>query len=80
MSWSLPAHYHLEAMATADAAVRRGAARAADTGAAAQGRVGGDGRVFILKDTGQEGLLEARYRLARFQVRDCGARVHSAGG
>ena len=33
----------------------------------------------MLKDTGQEGLLEARYRLAKIQGRDRGARVQVGG-
>ena len=36
--------------------------------AAAAGRVAGDGPVFLLQDTGQEALLAARLRLARFRV------------
>ena len=33
-----------------------------------QGQATGEGPVYVLKDTGQEALLEARYRLARFRV------------
>src|SRR5207302_712052 len=33
-----------------------------------RGQVLGEGPVYLLADTGQEGLLEARYRLARFKV------------
>jgi hypothetical protein len=35
---------------------------------AVTGTVSGSGPVFLLKDTGQEGLLEARYALAKFHV------------
>jgi len=34
----------------------------------ASGRVIGSGSYYVLKDTGQEGLLEARYRLAQFNI------------
>jgi hypothetical protein len=68
VSWELPAHYHLNVIPTVDPQVR--AARLAQLTAAPHptGEVTGSGPVFVLKDTGQEGLLEARYRLARFQV------------
>ncbi len=32
------------------------------------GHVSGGGPVYVMQDTGQEGLLEARYRLARFKI------------
>jgi Zinc carboxypeptidase len=68
ISWELPAHYHLAAIPTADPQVR--AAKLSMLGEAPQpqGAVSGAGPVYVLKDTGQEGLLEARYRLARFTV------------
>jgi hypothetical protein len=34
----------------------------------ADGRVIGSGNYYVLRDTGQEGLLEARYRLAAFNI------------
>ncbi|MDB6091940.1 MAG: hypothetical protein JWN85_4724 [Gammaproteobacteria bacterium] len=68
VSWELPAHYHLDVIATADPQVR-----AANLTPLAQaphpgGHIAGTGPVYVLKDTGQEGLLEARYRLAPFKV------------
>jgi hypothetical protein len=68
ISWELPAHYHVAAIPTADPQVR--AAKLSTLGEAPrpQGAVSGAGPVYVLKDTGQEGLLEARYRLARFTV------------
>jgi len=68
VSWELPAHYHLQAIPTSDAAVR-----SADLALLAQsprpvGKIAGAGTVYLLKDTGQEGLLEARYRLAAFHL------------
>jgi len=35
---------------------------------ASAGQVSSVGPVYLLSDTGQEGLLEARYRLARFKI------------
>jgi hypothetical protein len=68
VSWELPAHYHLRAIATADSRVRSLDLTALQAAPQPQGAAAGDGPVFVLKDTGQEGLLEARYRLARFKV------------
>jgi hypothetical protein len=69
VSWAFPPHYRLDAVPIADAAVKsvtlspplRETPRPAGT-------VGGAGPVFLLKDTGQEGLLAARYRLADFRA------------
>ncbi len=68
VSWELPAHYHLKAIPTADPRVR--AANLTLLGAAPHptGEISGTGPVYVLKDTGQEGLLEARFKLARFKV------------
>ncbi|HUL47784.1 MAG TPA: M14 family zinc carboxypeptidase [Steroidobacteraceae bacterium] len=68
VSWELPAHYHLTVVPTADSRVRDLALTALQVPPRPQGAVAGGGPVFLLKDTGQEGLLEARYRLARFKV------------
>ncbi len=68
VSWELPAHYHLSVLPTADSRVRDLSLTPLEAAPAPQGTVAGDGPVFLLKDTGQEGLLEARYRLARFKV------------
>jgi hypothetical protein len=68
ISWELPAHYHLQAIPTSDSAVRL-----ADLALLAEsphplGQIAGNGSVYVLRDTGQEGLLEARYRLADFHL------------
>lgn len=68
VSWELPAHYHLSVLPTADSRVRDLSLTPLEAAPVPQGTVAGDGPVFILRDTGQEGLLEARYRLARFKV------------
>ena len=68
VSWELPAHYRLEAIPTADASVRSATLAPVSELPHPAGKVAGDGPVFLLKDTGQEGLLAARYRLASFGI------------
>jgi hypothetical protein len=68
ISWELPAHYHVAAIPTADPQVRAAKLNTLGEAPRPQGAVSGAGPVYVLKDTGQEGLLEARYRLARFTV------------
>ena len=81
VSWSLPAHDHLEVMPTADPAVRAAALAPLTGTPRPQGRVNGNGPVLLLADTGQEGLLAARYRLAPFRVEvaERPFRLNSAG-
>jgi hypothetical protein len=68
VSWELPANYHLEAVPSADDAIRRvGLIPLAEPPRVA-GHVSGSGQAYLLKDTGQESLLSARYRLARFKI------------
>jgi hypothetical protein len=68
VSWELPAHYHLEVIPTADPKVRSANLGRLTAVSHPTGTVSGTGPVYLLKDTGQEGLLEARYRLARVKV------------
>jgi hypothetical protein len=68
VSWELPAHYHLEVIASADSGVRAANLTALTEAPRVSGRVTGAGPAYLLADTGQEGLLEARYRLERFKV------------
>ncbi|HYB65012.1 MAG TPA: M14 family zinc carboxypeptidase [Steroidobacteraceae bacterium] len=68
ISWSLPVNYHLTAVATADPKVRELALAPLNEAPHPQGAVEGAGPVFLLKDTGQEEMLEARWRLSRFRV------------
>jgi hypothetical protein len=56
-------------IATADPSVRNAPLEAQSEPPHPQGTLSGDGPVYVLKDTGQEGLLEARYRLGRFPIR-----------
>lgn len=68
ISWELPAHYHLQVIPTVDASVRSADLALLTNAPHPQGRVDGTGTIFLLKDTGQEGLLEARYQLANFNI------------
>jgi hypothetical protein len=68
ISWELPAHYHLQAFPTSDATVRSADLALLSEPPHPQGKIAGDGSVYLLKDTGQEGLLEARYRLQDFPL------------
>jgi hypothetical protein len=79
VSWELPANYHLQAIPTADASVRDAALTALTEAPKLSGRVSGSGPVYLLKDTGQESLLAARYRLANFEVEIAEHEFEAAG-
>ncbi len=68
VSWALPVHYGLEAKRIDDAKVRDVPVTPVQAGFEPQGKVGGAGPVFLMKDTGQEALLALRNRLAAFKV------------
>jgi hypothetical protein len=79
VSWELPANYHLTVTPTADPAVHGAALTRLDEPPYPTGHVTGSGPVFLLRDTGQEALLEARFALARFRV-DIAAQAFDVGG
>jgi hypothetical protein len=79
LSWELPANYHLQAIPTADVAVRSAALTPLTEQPQPVGNAAGTGPVFLMKDTGQEELLAARYRLSGFNI-EIAARSFSAGG
>lgn len=68
LSWEFPAYFHLQATPTADASIFNAPMTRLAEAPLPKGSVNGNGPVFLLKDSGQEGLLAARYRLARFKV------------
>jgi len=68
VSWELPAHYHLAAIASADPRIRAADLVALNEAPQPRGQVSGSGPVYVMQDTGQEGLLEARFRLAKFRI------------
>ena len=69
VSWALPMHYGVETVRIDDRRVLEIDLEPVVADVAATGRVDGHGPVFLLADTGQEALLEARYRLQDFSVR-----------
>jgi hypothetical protein len=71
VSWSLPVHYGLEAKRIDDAKVMDASLVSLTPlakGFAVAGTVSGAGPVYLLKDSGQEGLLALRARLSGFRV------------
>jgi len=79
VSWELPAHYHLQAIPTADPAVRSATLTPLAEQPHPAGDVAGGGPVFLMRDTGQEELLTARYRLAGFNI-EVADHAFQAGG
>lgn len=79
VSWELPAHYHLLAIPTADASIRDAALTRLTEAPHVDGHVSGTGPVYLLKDTGQESFLAARYRLANFEI-EIAERDFAVGG
>src|SRR5271169_1450544 len=79
VSWELPANYHLQAIPTADASIRDVALTRLTDVPHPTGRITGSGPVYLLKDTGQESFLAARYRLVKFEVQ-VAEREFEAGG
>jgi hypothetical protein len=68
VSWALPVHYGIEAKRIDDAKIKDVPVSLVKAGFEVQGKVNGTGPVFLLKDTGQEGILALRSRLAAFKV------------
>jgi hypothetical protein len=69
VSWSLPVHYGLEAKRIDDAKVKDVPLSPLQPGFEVRGSLtGAAGPVYLLKDTGQVGLLALRSRLAAFRV------------
>ncbi|HSD69902.1 MAG TPA: M14 family zinc carboxypeptidase [Woeseiaceae bacterium] len=79
VSWALPAHYGLEARATEDAGIRDVAVDPVPEGYLPSAKVSSSGPVFLLADSGQESLLAARARLARFRI-DIAEQAFKSGG
>ncbi len=79
VSWQLPAHFHLKALPTADVSVRNAALVPLTEPPKPSGAVGGNGPVFVLKDSGQESLLAARYQLSAFNI-EIAERQFTLGG
>jgi Zinc carboxypeptidase len=68
VSWALPVHYGIEARSVDDPRIHQASLQPLTGPVHPVGRVDGTGPVFLIKDTGQEALLAARFRLAGFAV------------
>jgi hypothetical protein len=68
VSWALPYHFGTEVIRIDDPAIRELAIAPVTGTVAYQGRVSGRGRVLLLRDTGQDALLSARFRLPEGMV------------
>jgi hypothetical protein len=79
VSWEFPANFHLSAVATADLSIRTAPLTPLKEAPRPAGHVSGAGPVFLVKDTGQESLFAARYRLGSFTV-EIAERAFRVGG
>ncbi|HZI94581.1 MAG TPA: M14 family zinc carboxypeptidase [Patescibacteria group bacterium] len=68
VSWALPAHYGIEAKRIDDETIARVPLDPIQEDVVPAGHVTGSGPVYLLKDTGQEALLAARFRLSKFKI------------
>jgi hypothetical protein len=68
VSWSLPVHFGVEVKTINDPGVLKASMDLLREDLKPAGRVSGEGPVFALRDRGQEALLAARHRLAKFRV------------
>ena len=68
ISWALPVHFGLAATPVENEQIMKVSLDSVQEEIAAIGRVSGTGPVFLLRDSGQEGLLAARVMLAKFKV------------
>ncbi len=79
VAWSLPHTFGVEVKVIDDAAIRSVAAEPVTAPVSFPGRVEGKGPVYLLADTGQDALLEARIRLSGFRV-EAAEKAFSSGG
>ncbi|HTQ97489.1 MAG TPA: hypothetical protein VMH89_11825, partial [Candidatus Acidoferrum sp.] len=68
VSWNFPDSFHLKAIPTADNAIRFASLTTLTEVPRIVGAVSGIGTAFLLRDTGQESLLAARYALGKFKI------------
>ena len=80
VSWAFPVGFGVQAVRLDDERARGASVEPVARAAVPAGRVAGDGGAcFVLRDAGQESLLAARFRLARFPVRIAEAAFVSGG-
>ena len=68
ISWALPVHYGMRALPVDDPAILSVSVKRLRERVQPKGTVAPAAKVYLLKDTGQESLLAARYRLANFEI------------
>ncbi len=69
VSWAFPVHYGVEAKRVDDPKIRQANLVSVTGEVHPAGRVDGTGPIYLLKDTGQEALLAARFRLEKFKIK-----------
>jgi hypothetical protein len=79
VGWALPFSMGVEVKVIEDESVRKVASLAVVEPVAPRGALQGDGAVYLVRDSGQEALLAARVRLAKFTV-EAVEKPFSAGG
>ncbi len=79
VAWTFPVLFGVETLAVDDPAIRTLATTLVSAPVAYPGHVSGNGPVYLLRDTGQEALLAARERLARYEL-DVAEQSFSLGG
>lgn len=68
VSWALPVHYGVEAIPVEDPSIQVAPLEPLTDEVRPVGRIEGNGPVYVLRDTGQEALLAARFRLRSYDV------------
>jgi hypothetical protein len=79
VAWTWPLLYGVEGQQVADRKILDAAMEPVTANVTAEGQVAGDGELFLLRDTGQTALLEARSLLGTHQV-DAAEEGFTAGG
>jgi hypothetical protein len=79
VAWSLPQTFGVDVKTIEDAAVRQVAVEPVSAPVTFPGRVDGKGPIYLLADTGQDALLEARVRLGAFRL-EAAEKPFSSGG
>jgi Zinc carboxypeptidase len=79
VAWALPVSLGVEVEAIENEAVKQVGAVSVSAPVAYKGTVNGEGPAFLLGDRGQEALLAARVRLAKFKV-EIAEKAFSSGG
>jgi hypothetical protein len=79
VGWALPISFGVEAVPIGDEAVKSVTTLPVSEPVRYRGSVEGDGTTYLVRDAGQEALLAARVRLAKFKV-EAAEKAFSSGG